>query len=270
PVHFIFHTALCRSTLLTRALNIEGVSIGLSEPGIVLSLLAAGDEGRDLIAPILALLARPASGGEAVFIKPSNHANRLVPALLGASPGSRVILMTSPLETFLASVASKGIDGRRWARGAFHDVRSYAGMNLALGEADMGALTDMEAAGLSWLLNQSFFAFLLKGQWAKRLRILDSEVFNAARAETLGAALDLAGVTLEAEALASAATSEVFSTHAKFGSAFTASSRATILTDNPAIAQEIEQVSRWIAGLAEQSFVPLPLVHDLFDPAPTA
>ena len=45
PQHFIFHTAFCRSTLLVRALELPGVSAGLSEPGILARLVGKGDAG---------------------------------------------------------------------------------------------------------------------------------------------------------------------------------------------------------------------------------
>ena len=116
PLHFIFHTAFCRSTLLVRALDIPGVSAGLSEPGIIASLVNAGQAGEPLIAPVTQLLARPWGEGEAVFVKPTNHANRLVPALMNAAPQARAILMTNPLPSFLAAVIRKGMMGRRWGR----------------------------------------------------------------------------------------------------------------------------------------------------------
>ena len=41
PIHFVFHTAFCRSTLLVRALEQPGICSGLSEPGILANLAGA-------------------------------------------------------------------------------------------------------------------------------------------------------------------------------------------------------------------------------------
>ncbi|MBK8544564.1 MAG: hypothetical protein IPL62_14035 [Caulobacteraceae bacterium] len=37
PAHFIFHTAFCCSTLMTRALDLPSVAAGLKEPGVLIS-----------------------------------------------------------------------------------------------------------------------------------------------------------------------------------------------------------------------------------------
>ncbi len=111
PINFIFHTAFCRSTMLVRALEIEGVCAGLSEPGIFASLVNVGEPAHGLVKPVLDLLSRPFSTDEAVFVKPKNHANMLIPALLDARRDAKVILMTSELETFLGSIISGGLLG---------------------------------------------------------------------------------------------------------------------------------------------------------------
>jgi hypothetical protein len=119
-----------------RAVERPGISTGLSEPGIIASLAGAGPAGQAALAPVAALLARPWATGEAVFIKPTNHANMLAPALMRALPQARAVLMTNPLPSFLAAVVRKGMMGRRWGRQLYLEMMSYAGMDLGLDGQD--------------------------------------------------------------------------------------------------------------------------------------
>ena len=48
-----------------------------------------------------------------MFIKPTNHANMLAPALMRALLQARAVLVTNPLPSFLAAVVRKGMMGRR-------------------------------------------------------------------------------------------------------------------------------------------------------------
>jgi hypothetical protein len=91
PLHFIFHTAFCCSTLLTRALDIPGVSMGIKEPGVLTHFAydsALGRQPPGAIAALsvtLDLLSRPLSPGETQIIKPSTPGNHLMPQMLHAS-----------------------------------------------------------------------------------------------------------------------------------------------------------------------------------------
>ena len=95
PCHFIFHSAFCCSTLLARALDVPGRSMGLKEPLVLNDLaqaaLAAGTPAavRAQLEPILSLLARPFAPGETTVIKPSNVANVLIDQILDVRPTSR-------------------------------------------------------------------------------------------------------------------------------------------------------------------------------------
>src|SRR5687767_9874339 len=78
PIHFIFHSAYCCSTLLARALDIEGVSMGLKEPVILNDISGwkrrGGEPARvaEALDSAMALLARPFAPGEAIVVKASN------------------------------------------------------------------------------------------------------------------------------------------------------------------------------------------------------
>lgn len=263
PLHFIFHTAFCRSTLLARALNIPGVSFGLSEPGIFASLTNAGQAGAPLIAPVMRLMARARPGGEVVFAKPTNHSNRLIPALLHAVPEARAVLMTNPLDTFLRSVARKGMMGRRWGRNLFLEMQSYAGMDFGMDPRESFAMSDMQAAGLAWFLNQNYFAALLAGPDGTRLKVLDGDVFNTARSQTIAATLEFAGQPIASEQAEAAAASGVFAVHSKRGGAFDGAEEAAAIADDK-LSEEIGQVSEWVSMIAGQMPHQIPLKQTLF------
>lgn len=261
PLHFIFHTAFCRSTLLVRALNIPEVSIGLSEPGIIASLASAGAAqpglAQQLIAPCLNLLARPHDGTRAVFVKPTNHANMLIPAMLQARPDARAILMSNALPAFLRSVNRKGMMGRRWGRQLYWEVQGYAPLDMGMDARETFAMTDMQAAGAAWLLNRRLFAdvtvrFGGTGETA-RVMPLDGDAFNTARTKTIAAIADFTGTPLTPQQAEQAATSPIFTTHAKQGGDFAAQEAgANQASTSAAVEEEIAKVAEWVELIAGQ------------------
>ena len=264
PLHFIFHTAFCRSTLLARALDIPGISVGLSEPGIIGSLVQAGDAGARLMRPLLDLLSRPHAEGEIVFVKPTNHANCLIPALLAARPDAKAVLMTNGLAPFLAAIVRRGMLGRRWGRQLLLELQSYAGMDFGMDARESFAMTDLQAAALAWFLNQRWFALQLAQQPANpaapRLHTLDGDHFAAHPARTLRAVLALAGTDLPEALAEAAATSPLFATHAKLGGDFAGQqAQAAARTASPVVDEEIAQVAQWIDLIAQQGGMEVPV-----------
>lgn len=263
-LHFIFHTAFCRSTLLVRAVDAPGVAAGLSEPAIVPSMTNAGADLQAIIGPIVALLSRPWRDGEAVIVKPTNHANMLLPALLRSSPQSRAILMSNPMPSFLRSVARKGLMGRNWARKLFLELQSYAGMDFGMDPRESFAMTDMQTAGLAWFLNQRFFAMLMNNQVqgvsSTRLKVLDGDKFDADRETTLAAALAHWQINTPAGLISSLSQGPVFSQHAKLGGAFSADAEQI---DDKQLLEEIDQISQWVGLIAKQAGITVPLEQTL-------
>ncbi len=260
PLHFIFHTAFCRSTLLARALEQPGLCAGLSEPGIIAKI---GNTGPDVTAQVLRLLARGWGEGEAVFVKPTNHANALIPAMMDARADAKAILMTNPLPSFLSAVIRKGMMGRRWGRQLYLEVMSYAGMDLGMDGAEQFAMTDLQAAGLAWFLNQRYFDALIRkydGQGKGRVRVLDGDAFGAQPAQTLEAAGRFTGIALGAKTAQAIASGPVFTADAKTGEDYAAkSARDTAATQSPVVEEEIAKVGEWIGMIAAQAGVEVPV-----------
>ena len=259
PLHFIFHTAFCRSTLLVRALEIEGVSAGLAEPGIIAQLAGAGDAAAALVKPVCDLLSRPWGEGEAVFVKPTNHANRLIPALLAARPDAKAVLMTNDLAPFLRSVARRGLMGRRWGRQLYLELMGYAGMDLGMDAREQFSMSDLQATSVGWFLSQRYFTQLSQGALSERLRVLDADRFDKDRAQTLAGLLDFAGVAVAPNTVGTIAQGPRFASHAKLGGEY-----APEATTSAILEEEIEQMRQWTQMIAQQAQIAVPVAQTLF------
>jgi hypothetical protein len=117
PINYIFHTAFCGSTLLTRCLNIEGSNLSLSEPEVLLQLanfkrnfpdFARSPDWLKIVGTVVNLLGRPFKKGEKILIKPTNSANNLISDLLALNKDSKALFLNSALPAFLISNIKKG------------------------------------------------------------------------------------------------------------------------------------------------------------------
>ena len=266
PWNFIFHAAFARSTLLVKAFELPRLSVGLSEPAI-LNDLAAGlgsPLARALLLPIVDLLARPHGSGVQVVIKPSNAANVIIGTLLSARPQSRAVLLSVGLKGFLGSVAKKGLMGRRWARRLHLHVSKYAPLDLGLTPAEAHELTDLQIAGLAWLLHQRHFAALLEQFPARQLATLTSESIGAEPAAAIHAVARHFGIAFDLKQAEAVASGPLFDRHAKLGTDY----RSTVAREDaaalsPVIMDEIEKTSTWIEHIAAHARLNLPVSRPL-------
>ena len=259
PLHFIFHTAFCRSTLLVRALEQKGIAAGLSEPGV----LAKIGNSPEAIAPVVKLFARPWGEGEAVIVKPTNHSNALAPALLDAAPDARALLMTNPLPSFLAAVIRKGMLGRRWGRQLYLELMGYAGMDLGLDGREQFSMTDLQAAGLAWFLNQRYLDALAR-KYGERVRVLDGDAFGEAPARLLASAGSFFGLAIDTAKAEQIASGPVFTRDAKTGQNYAEkSARDEAATQSAVVEEEIAKVGEWVGMIARQAGLDVPLRQTL-------
>jgi hypothetical protein len=117
-VNYLFHTAFCCSTLISRSLDVQGVNLCLREPEILMTLanhrrmqhnvFADRWQGGALLALITRLLNKSFAPDEQVLIKPTNAANNLLPDIAQAPTTGKVLLLYSNLERFLISIMRKG------------------------------------------------------------------------------------------------------------------------------------------------------------------
>lgn len=256
PLHFIFHSAFCCSTLLANALDVSGVAGALKEPQLLADMtgwrLRGGDPRaiQTVLDQALRLLARPFEAGEAMILKPSNVANGLAEAMLAMRPDARAILMHAPLPAFLASIARKGLDGRLWARELMSKQLAEGLIALGFEPRDHLRHTDLQAAAVGWLAQKALFAKLAT-RWPERVRTLDSEMLVARPAEAIAAAAALLGLALDEDAIAEIVASQ-FSRNAKDGSAFATGQRDRDRDAGVSLhADEIAKVSIWADAVAD-------------------
>jgi hypothetical protein len=271
PLHFIFHSAFCCSTLLARALDLPGTSMGLKEPVILNDIVGWRHRGGGTGAAVaraldhaLRLLARPFEAGEAIVIKPSNITNGLAPAMLSLHKDASALLLHAPLETFLRSVAKKGIDGRLWVRDLMAAQLREGFIDLGLEGDDYLKLTDLQAAAVGWLSQHALFA-RLSAQFGARVATLDSETLLARPHETMTALARLYGLALNAQAIAGIVAGPAFTRHSKTDAAFGREARSREYADAAdAHGDEIAKVAVWAEAVAKSAGIsmalPAPLI----------
>ena len=164
PLNWIFHTAFCGSTLLSRCLDFPGVSLALREPLVLhqVSLIRRSLPvwyGIDGMAPEQALsfellnklLGRPAQAGEVALLKPTDTCINLAIDMLAAAPDSAAILLYSDLESFLLTMLRN--DKRREYMHLLMDraCADLQGSPELPARQDVDRMKDSHKAGLLWL-----------------------------------------------------------------------------------------------------------------------
>ena len=133
PPRFIFHTAFCASTFLSRCLDVDGVSISLREPQLLLDAANAkrlqwqskstGLDYRHLPKLALVLLQKHATASEKLIIKPINSVNNIIPELLQVTGSGRSLMVYTDARNFVLSTLSKGEGGKQTIRSMFDLLR---------------------------------------------------------------------------------------------------------------------------------------------------
>lgn len=261
PLHFIFHSAFCASTLLVRALDRPGAAMGLSEPVLlndVTGIRRRGERGGADLARLLddamALLARAWSAGESVIVKPSNILCALQRPMLALRPDARAVLLHAPLRVFLTSVARKGLWCRLWVRELLEGLLRDGLVDLGFAPNDLFRMSDLQVAAVGWLAQHRQFAMLVE-QFPDRVRSLDSEQLMADPPTAIDAVSALFGLPAGGGGEHSA-----MARHSKSGAAFTPADRAREQEEALAAHRdEIEKVEAWATVIAERAGVALVL-----------
>jgi hypothetical protein len=273
PLHFVFHSAYCCSTLIARAFDRPGWAMGLKEPVIFNDIVGwrrRGGQGPDMASvldDVLTVLARPFSPGEAVVIKPSNIANGIAAPLLALRPNACALLLHAPLRTYLASIAKKGLDGRLWVRTLLLGLLDDTLVDLGFNPRDYLGQSDLQVAAVGWLAQQALFARLVEQFGPDRVRTLSSATLMH---DPAGAMTRLSAhfrLPLDATALEEIVKGPAFTRHSKFDTAFAAADRAAEHRAAEQVhAEEIDKVVRWAEVVAQTVGVkltlPAPLMGD--------
>ena len=267
PIHFIFHSAYCCSTLLARAFDIEGRSMGLKEPVILNDMVGwkrRGGEGRkiaEVLDQAMHHLAKPFIKGEAIIIKPSNVVNSLAIAMLAMRGEARAILLYAPLRTYIRSIAMKNLWGRLWVR-TLLTGQMTDGMIAPFGLTieELLQLSDLQVAALGWLAQHRLFLMLAQKYGPTRVQTLNSEKFLARLPHSMKRLVDFYQITISDSELQAVLGGPAFKRHSKLNTQFDTDSRKADQANAASLhADEIEKVYEWARITAEQMKIPMEL-----------
>ncbi len=134
---FIFHTAFCGSTLMSKALANIYDSLPLREPEALGSLQSywqsniAIKEKKAWFDRVMGLLARRYEPEQIVVVKANDYVNALIKPLLEWHPDISILFMYTPLSEFLAGCL-KDETRRQWIRERYHFIYDTAAQQLNL------------------------------------------------------------------------------------------------------------------------------------------
>jgi len=162
PPRFIFHTAFCASTFLSRCLDVEGVSVGLREPQLLLDAANAKRlQWRSKTTRLnfthlpklaLLLLQKHAAPSEKLVIKPINSVNNIIPELLQNTGPSQSLMLYTDARNFLLSTLRKGEGGKHVIRAMFDLLRCDFQHLSNLSLSAMLHMTDLNIILTLWRL----------------------------------------------------------------------------------------------------------------------
>ena len=259
PLHFIFHTSFCCSTLLAKALEVPGVSEILLEPNVLVDVAEREAPADAELALALRLLARPFDPGDKLIVKPSNFGNRVLEQALAQRPESRAVLLYSDAGTFLRAVVKRGLLGRINARKLYRQLVSWTSLHFGFSEQETFLQTDLQIAALSWLMHIAHFQAAADRLGPERAMFLDSADLLAAPASTLQRVQGFFGLGLDDRQLAAIVDGPVFSTHSKspdvdYDMGERARDHDVLLKTH---GEELEMVLQWLSAVAGHVGVPL-------------
>jgi len=220
---YIFHTAFCSSTLISRCLDMPGRALSLKEPQILVEISGArrfeGPHGQamfpDLFKLVNSLLARPHEGNERAIIKPSNGANDLLADVLDLEPETQVLLLFRELRPFLLSVIKRGEIGRYFVRTLLHHPWGTDQRLRSMPTGQALQLTDLQAAALVWRLQTEAFSKALTSTPASRIRALNADDFRNDPSAALNAIDGFLDLNLGAERIETIAQGPLLTQDAK-------------------------------------------------------
>lgn len=260
PLHFVFHSAYCCSTLLARMFDAPGHSMGLKEPTVLNDIVGWRRRGAQpqkvaaVLDAALALLGRPLAGDRAVVVKPSNIVNSLAPAMMGLRSDANAILLYAPIDDFLSSIAVKGLWGRRWVRQALLGQIHDGVVAEQFSAEEMFELTDLQVAGLGWLSHHGIYAKLIERFGAQRIKVCDSRTLLADSERTVARSFAHFGFALDDGEVGKIASGPAFTRNSKDDSAYSREDREKqIAATREANSDEIAKVSEWVRVVARNA-----------------
>ena len=186
-INYIFHSAFCCSTLISRCLDIPGSSRSLREPSVLLQLANCKRAGHPLARDsnkFMALLDTAAvcltltgDGGEYVALKATNAANNIAGEISACESTGSILLLYSGLERFLVSVIGKGEGCRAYVRRLFNLIRGDSPHVRDIPLEVCMQMTDLQLAAFVWHMQLEQYLALLETPAHSTIRTLDCDAF---------------------------------------------------------------------------------------------
>lgn len=266
---YIFHSAFCCSTLIANLLDQPGRAMALKEPVLLNDLSGWRRRGaamRDVGARLgdaLRLLGANVPAGETLIVKPSNVVNALAPAMMALRPEARALLVHAPLDTFVASIASKGMWGRLWVRDLWRKIDADGICDLGFEPGAPMGWTDLQVAAMGWLAQHRLFAGMA-ARFGSRVATIDSAELLADPARFVGAIAAHFELGIDAGEIAALAGGPHFTRNAKTGERFGRADREALHAGaRDAHADEVEKVVAWTRAVAATNGIDLSLPRPL-------
>ena len=181
-IGWLFHTSFCASTLLARALHVPPYHVALKEPFVLRRLADARKGGwaiDGLLESSLAMLGRPWQPGGAVVIKPTHVALNVAVDLLAATPTSRAVVLTSPLDDFLISNLKKLPESQAKIPILVDRALRATTFGTRLPPAGLQPPDLVCAAGLQWAAQRELVTDVVETVGPGRIRALDADALLA-------------------------------------------------------------------------------------------
>lgn len=175
PVNFIFHTAFCGSTLLSRALHHAPEHVSLKEPNVLFRLSEASLSLRSEVLSrhldqAMSELSQPWTEGGRVLIKPTNSCNRIAERM--TAPGDKIVLLYSTLEEFMVSCLKKMPEAHTRLNWMARHLLPGSHLEHMLEVPRNVELNIIEACVLTWYVSLEYFSKLLSSSPADEVMVL--------------------------------------------------------------------------------------------------
>ncbi len=190
-LRFIWHTAYCCSTAISKALDTPGANMSVCEPLILTSLALArrqcDKERRGDISWLsdvaFRLLDQPSTPGTSVTVKPSPISSYLVADAAKKTSG-KMLFLYSDCRSFLLASMRYGENRRRFVREMFNAIKSDSSVATSWSPDQLATLTDLEVAALTWQLQMIHFLDQMR-RHGDRAASLDCDAFLASPQEVI-------------------------------------------------------------------------------------
>lgn len=185
PVNFIFHTAFCGSTLLSRALHNPPNIVSLKEPHVLFRLSEASLKlSAESLAPhvhnVMAELSQPWASGGQVIIKPTNSCNRIISNLV--MPDDKVLFLYSTLESFLISCLKKMPESETRVDWMARHLLPGSSLERECG-IPQKKFNLLEACVLTWYVSLQYFSKAIRSNPEMSYKVLSYHELKDARSK---------------------------------------------------------------------------------------